>query len=398
VSGVVTEEQGEQKTGFGRERFRKVGTVQVDSSIHLHHDDDSGPRTGSATAEIIEVFEVRLPGDAECPATDDEESSASAVDLLLELGQPPHKRASAVGSGASACRYNITYEDLTFLDRDQPVGQGSYGWVYKARWRGVEVAVKQLARQRFDEESRLRFREESVLLAQLRHPHVVLFIGVCLRAPNVCIVTEWMQRGSLRDVLDDQSLDLAWPLRLSIVRGIALGLVHLHSYTPAILHRDLNSSNVLIDESWNAKIAGSNRFLSFSLRCLSRHAEEALTSSFFWGRDWCGARLWAGEDEAGERHDDLVRHTSVDGARDRAAREVHGASRYLLAGRRAVGGGHARTTLCQRWQGTGCAQHRRGQAASNPDQRASVLRRPGAGVLEGEGGQASECPTGVRQD
>jgi serine/threonine protein kinase len=136
------------------------------------------------------------------------------------------------------------------------VGQGSYGFVSQGRWKGVDVAVKRFVKQRLDEETMLRFREEAALLAELRHPNVVLFIGACVRSPNVCIVTEWMPKGSLSDVLADSSVKLAWPLRVNMVRGIALGLAYLHSQQPAaILHRDLKSSNVLVDESWNAKIA-----------------------------------------------------------------------------------------------------------------------------------------------
>ena len=101
----------------------------------------------------------------------------------------------------------------------------------------------------------VRFREEAALLAELRHPNVVLFIGACVRSPNVCIVTEWIRKGSLRDVLADGSAKLPWSTRLGVVKGIALGLAYRHSQEPApILHRDLKSSNVLIDESWNAKI------------------------------------------------------------------------------------------------------------------------------------------------
>jgi tRNA A-37 threonylcarbamoyl transferase component Bud32 len=238
-------------------RFRTVGAVPVEPHDTL----DSADR-----AQAVGAFDMRPH--AECPTYEHERESVERC--------PPgrHLQRIAIGSG-NACKYIVNYEDLTLSD--QPVGEGGYGWVYRGRWHGVEVAVKLLARKRFGEESRLQFREEASLLARLRHPHVVLFIGVCLRSPNACIVTEWLPRGSLRDVLDDQTQELDWPLRLSLVRGVALGLAYLHSFAPAILHRDLNSSNVLIDDLWNAKITGNladNGLLSFSLLSSVAHDQH----------------------------------------------------------------------------------------------------------------------------
>jgi serine/threonine protein kinase len=127
------------------------------------------------------------------------------------------------------------------------VGRASYGFVSQGRWKGVDVAVKRFVKQRLDEDTMLRSREEAALLAELRHPNVVLFIGACVRSPNICIVTEWIPKGSLRDVLADGSVKLSWATRPNVVKGIALGLAYLHSQHPApILHRDLKSSNVLI--------------------------------------------------------------------------------------------------------------------------------------------------------
>jgi hypothetical protein len=235
VSAILTQQP---EAGFDR-LCRKVGSIHVKPCIV---DDalDSRGNIGTTATQVIQVFTTRSQdADSACEQSDS------------ELGQ---LKRVAIGS-ANACRYIVDHADLTLSD--QPAGQGGYGWVYRGTWRGVDVAVKRMARNRFDEESRLQFREEAALLARMRHPHVVLFIGVSLCSPNMCIVTEWMPRGSLREVLDDTAQELDWPLRLSLVRGLALGLAFLHSSEPPILHRDLNSSNVLIDDLWNAKIAGT---------------------------------------------------------------------------------------------------------------------------------------------
>lgn len=146
---------------------------------------------------------------------------------------------SFIGS-SNACRWIISYDELSITRED--VGQGSYGIVSKAKWKGIEVAVKRFVKQKLDEDTMLRFREEAALLAELRHPNVVLFIGACLRSPNMCIVTEWIGRGSLRSVLSDNSIKISWPTRLRLLQGIVLGLSYLHSMKPPILHRDLKVS------------------------------------------------------------------------------------------------------------------------------------------------------------
>jgi hypothetical protein len=246
------------------QRFHTVGAVHVEACVA---DDllDSGADTDSRATQAVQVFEMRP-------------LAADADDSINELGGSKRQLERVAIGSANACRYIVAHGDLTLSD--QPAGQGGHGWVYRGRWRGIEVAVKRLAGKRFDEESRLRFREEAALLARVRHPHVVLFIGVCLRSPNVCIVTEWIPRGSLRDVLDDPAQELGWPLRLSLVRGIALGLAFLHSCAPPILHRDLNSSNVLIDDLWNSKIAGTFTLFLTSLRWCMAYTTGFSSSSY----------------------------------------------------------------------------------------------------------------------
>jgi class 3 adenylate cyclase/tRNA A-37 threonylcarbamoyl transferase component Bud32 len=247
---------------YGRHRFQQVGAVEVMVA------------NGGSMLEV-EVHDMRLSGlEDRCQAWEQAESSSNHTSA--RSGTTTHTggssttssgggdssrprllarpdEASYIGS-SNACRWIIPFEDLAI--QEAHVGQGSYGFVSQGRWKGVDVAVKRFVKQRLDEDTMLRFREEAALLAELRHPNVVLFIGACVRSPNICIVTEWIPKGSLRDVLADGSVKLSWATRLNVVKGIALGLAYLHSQQPApILHRDLKSSNVLVDESWNAKIA-----------------------------------------------------------------------------------------------------------------------------------------------
>ncbi len=66
---------------------------------------------------------------------------------------------------------------------------GSYGIVYRGKWKGVEVAVKKFIKQQLDERRMLEFRAEMAFLSELHHPNIVLFIGACVKVPQLCIVT-----------------------------------------------------------------------------------------------------------------------------------------------------------------------------------------------------------------
>ncbi|QBZ81599.1 Serine/threonine protein kinase, catalytic domain containing protein [Pandoravirus celtis] len=168
-------------------------------------------------------------------------------------------RAMFLGT-SSACRSVLDYEEIVVGEQ---IGAGTYGVVHRGKWKGIDVAVKRFVKQRLDEHQRIDFRAEVAVLSEAHHPNIVLFIGACVRAPNVCIVTEWVRGGNLRQLLGRQTVKLLWRARLSILRDIALGLDYLHTAHPdmKIMHRDLKSSNVLVapddssDGAWTAKLA-----------------------------------------------------------------------------------------------------------------------------------------------
>ncbi|KAA6419342.1 MAG: kinase [Trebouxia sp. A1-2] len=106
------------------------------------------------------------------------------------------------------------------------------------------------------------------IMAAIRHPNVVMFMGLCLNP--VCVVTEFCVRGALSDVIEKAASDAAfaqqlpWPKRLSMALDAAKGMLQLHSHKPPILHRDLKSPNLLVDKHWRVKVTDFN--LSSMLR------------------------------------------------------------------------------------------------------------------------------------
>ncbi|KAE9412412.1 hypothetical protein Angca_007991, partial [Angiostrongylus cantonensis] len=135
------------------------------------------------------------------------------------------------------------------------VGTGSYGIVYRGKWKGVDVAVKRIIKQKLDERNMLDFRAEMAFLSELHHPNIVLFIGACVQKPNLAIVTEFVKQGSLKYILESNSIKLLFKQRLRMLHSAALGINYLHSLDPTIIHRDIKPSNLLVDETWNVKVA-----------------------------------------------------------------------------------------------------------------------------------------------
>jgi len=91
------------------------------------------------------------------------------------------------------------------------------------------------------------FANSNPSLSKLRHPQIVLFLGACLQRPHICILTEFLEKGNLAEVLKDTKLD--WKTKLMMARHAAQGMTYLHQSKPRVVHRDLKSLNLLVSPS-----------------------------------------------------------------------------------------------------------------------------------------------------
>lgn len=144
------------------------------------------------------------------------------------------------------------YRELRFLEGGK-LGEGGFGVVYQGRWRGISVAIKQLRLDRLTVETQKSFEQETQVMFSLKHPNITQLLAVCVEPGHFCMVMEYLSKGSLFFVLHDEKEPLGWTMKYKIATQVAGALVALHS--KGIVHRDLKSHNVLLDEGYNAKLS-----------------------------------------------------------------------------------------------------------------------------------------------
>ncbi|XP_035240538.1 LOW QUALITY PROTEIN: mitogen-activated protein kinase kinase kinase 9 [Anguilla anguilla] len=139
--------------------------------------------------------------------------------------------------------------DFSELTLEEIIGVGGFGKVYRALWRGTEVAVKAARRDPDEEEGQTleSVRQEAKLFAMLRHPNVMALLGVCLREPHLCLVMEYARGGSLNRALSGRRIPPHALVDWAVQIARAMRYLHCQAIVP-IIHRDLKSSNILILE------------------------------------------------------------------------------------------------------------------------------------------------------
>ncbi|XAR65944.1 Non-specific serine/threonine protein kinase [Bertholletia excelsa] len=178
-------------------------------------------------------------------------------------------------SGASSNKHDRA-EEFSFSDlaaatdnfsEANKIGAGSFGVVYRAKlWDGREVAIKRsenTPKTKKFQEKESAFESEIAFLSRLHHKHLVRLVGYCEDRDERLLVYEYMKNGALHDHLHSKdnvekssSFINSWKMRIKIALDAARGIEYLHNYAvPQIIHRDIKSSNILLDSNWTARVS-----------------------------------------------------------------------------------------------------------------------------------------------
>jgi len=221
-------------------------------------------------------FPVDQDPDPESFSCGNTKCGSGKCSVQLSTSSPPSgSSSSTAGAGCSnssegvkvfqLCKTAFTYRDIVAATRnfsdDLVIGRGGYGVVYRGVLPdGRTVAVKKLARARDgDGDGEREFRAEMEVLADRMgstwtHPNLVTLYGWCLSGSAKILVYEHLDGGNLESLIGDTAA-FGWARRLDAAIGVARALVFLHhECRPAVVHRDVKASNVLLDRDGRAKV------------------------------------------------------------------------------------------------------------------------------------------------
>ncbi|XP_010545704.1 PREDICTED: proline-rich receptor-like protein kinase PERK15 [Tarenaya hassleriana] len=188
------------------------------------------------------------------PSMDPPPSSSS-----LGSDRPPGESQSpAMNMGLSQSMF--TYEELSRATSNfsnmNLIGQGGFGYVHKGTLQdGRIVAIKQL--KAGSGQGEREFQAEIQIISRVHHRHLVSLFGYCMTGSQRLLVYEFVPNKTLEYHLHEKGRPvMEWPTRMKIGLGAAKGLAYLHEdCNPRIIHRDIKAANILLDESFEAKLA-----------------------------------------------------------------------------------------------------------------------------------------------
>ncbi|KAJ4891804.1 Leucine-rich repeat protein kinase family protein [Raphanus sativus] len=235
LKGVVSNFTGNSNLGKGE--GKKLGVI-------------IGASVGASVLLIATVFSCIWL----CKANKNSKRKTSAefTNRPLHVQRASSTLSDAHGDGGQ-CFTLFEMEEAT-KKFEKRIGSGGFGIVYYGKTReGKEIAVKVLGNNSY--QGKREFENEVTLLSRIHHRNLVQFLGYCQEEGRNMLVYEFMHNGTLKEHLYGERR-MSWIKRLEIAEDAARGIEYLHTgCVPAIIHRDLKTSNILLDKHMRAKVS-----------------------------------------------------------------------------------------------------------------------------------------------
>eukprot|EP00268_Persea_americana_P007328 TRINITY_DN12718_c0_g3_i2.p1 TRINITY_DN12718_c0_g3~~TRINITY_DN12718_c0_g3_i2.p1 ORF type:complete len:693 (+),score=82.23 TRINITY_DN12718_c0_g3_i2:134-2212(+) len=209
-----------------------------------HHSDRAPNRTGLAVGLVLVCGTVSIVGLGGLIWFGSRKCHACIDDEFIK------------GAGPKRFTYNELALATNNFSEDGKLGEGGFGCVYKGFLSELNsnVAVKRVSKG--SKQGKKEFVSEVKIISQLRHRNLVQLLGLChVRGDHFLLVYEFIPNGSLDSHLFRGKRLLRWSLRYKIAVGLASALLYLHEeWEQCVVHRDIKSSNVMLDSGFNAKL------------------------------------------------------------------------------------------------------------------------------------------------
>ncbi|XP_054778292.1 L-type lectin-domain containing receptor kinase IX.1-like [Prosopis cineraria] len=159
------------------------------------------------------------------------------------------------GSGPKKFIHDDLVTATNNFSESEKLGHGGFGSVYKGflKEQNSYVAIKRISKE--SKQGKKEYATEVTIISQLRHKNLVQLIGWCHKKKDLLLIYEYMPNGSLDSHLYCGKSFLTWQVRYNIALDLASALLYLHEgREQCVLHRDIKSSNIMLDSNFNAKI------------------------------------------------------------------------------------------------------------------------------------------------
>uniref|UniRef100_A0A8D9BQK7 non-specific serine/threonine protein kinase n=1 Tax=Cacopsylla melanoneura TaxID=428564 RepID=A0A8D9BQK7_9HEMI len=216
--------------------------------------------TGDCSLSSVEILETKKP-----PRTNSKVNVKNEP-LVKQVNNPCNQPTRKVSDPLTPMNVlggtpHIPYDELTVATNNwnpnNILGRGGFGTVYRGLWKNTPIAIKKLEVQKSNksEETLNQCQREQSLrelkyLNSCRHKNILPLDGISFESGKYCLVYRYMENGSLEDrlLMRRNKPPLSWDDRLNIAKGAASGIQFLHAQEPPLIHGDIKSANILLND------------------------------------------------------------------------------------------------------------------------------------------------------